>query len=120
LENNNFINYNAHPIYVVIYVFALAIERIKMSMVLTQVYLETAQKKALTAHAKRSGRKVAEVMRDAVDAALLGVTADDLKLLDEASLKASAFIGEIRTDLADNSKEHKAFMREIEKLRKTA
>lgn len=41
-----------------------------MRLVLTQVYLETAQKKALSAHAKRSGRKVAEVIRDAVDAAL--------------------------------------------------
>ena len=89
-----------------------------MSMVLTQVYLETTQKKALTAHAKRNGRKVAEVIRDAVDAALLGVTADDLKLLDTASLKASELIAEIRTDLSSNSKEHKAFMREIEKLQK--
>jgi hypothetical protein len=65
-------------------------------------------------------RRRARLMRDAVDAAQLDITADDLKLLDEASLKASAFIGEIRTDLADNSKEHKAFMHEIEKLRKTA
>jgi predicted RNA-binding protein len=91
-----------------------------MSMVLTQVYLETTQKKALAAHAKRNGRKVAEIMRDAVDAALLGVTADDLKLLDEASRKASTFIAEIREDLASNSKDHKAFMREMAKLQKAA
>lgn len=91
-----------------------------MSMVLTQVYLETAQKKALTAHAKRSGRKVAEVMRDAVDAALLGVTTDELRLLDEASLKAGEFIDAMRTDLATNTKDHKSFMREIAKLRKVA
>lgn len=89
-------------------------------MVLTQVYLETSQKKALAAHAKRNGRKVAEIMRDAVDAALLGVTADDLKLLDEASRKASTFIAEIRDDLASNSKDHKAFMREMAKLQKAA
>lgn len=91
-----------------------------MSMVLTQVYLESAQKKALAAHAKRSGRKVAEVMRDAVDAALLGVTTDELKLLDDASRKAAEHIDAIRADLASNSKEHKSFMREIEKLRKAA
>ncbi len=91
-----------------------------MSMVLTQVYLESAQKKALAAHAKRHGRKVAEVMRDAVDAALLGVTTDELKLLDEASRKAGEHIDAIRADLASNTKEHKSFMREIEKLRKAA
>ena len=91
-----------------------------MSMVLTQIYLETTQKKALAAHAKRNGRKVAEIIRDAIDAALLGVTADDLKLLDEASRKASTFITEIREDLASNSKDHKAFMREMAKLQKAA
>ena len=90
-----------------------------MSMVLTQVYLETAQKKALAAHAKRNGRKVAEVMRDAVDAALLGVTTEELKRLDDASRKAGEFIDAIRTDLADNTKEHKSFMRAIAKLRNT-
>jgi flavodoxin len=89
----------------------------KMSMVLTQVYLEAAQKKALTAHAKRSGRKVAEVMRDAVDAALLGVTTDELTRLDEASRKAGEFIDAIRVDLANNTKEHNSFMRQITKLR---
>lgn len=91
-----------------------------MSMVLTQVYLETAQKKALAAHAKRSGRKVAEVIRDAVDAALLGVTADDLVRLDDASRKAGEFIDAIRTDLSANTKAHKSFMREIAKLRNAA
>jgi Ribbon-helix-helix protein, copG family len=50
-----------------------------MSMVLTTIYLETAQKKALAAHAKRNGRKVSDVIREAVDAALLGVTTDELK-----------------------------------------
>ena len=88
-----------------------------MSMILTQVYLETAQKKALAAHAKRSGRKVAEVIRDAVDAALLGVTTDELTRLAVASRKASEFIDAIRVDLANNTKEHNSFMRRIAKLR---
>jgi hypothetical protein len=90
-----------------------------MGMVLTQVYLETAQKKALAAHAKRSGRKVSDVMRDAVDAALLGVTTDELKLLDEASRKASEHIDAMREDLAGNSKDHKRFLRAITKLQNT-
>lgn len=88
-----------------------------MSMILTQVYLETAQKKALAAHAKRNGRKVAEVMRDAVDAALLGVTTGELTRLDEACRKAGEFIDAIRADLANNTKEHNSFMRQIAKLR---
>ena len=88
-----------------------------MSLNLTQVYLETAQKKALAAHAKRSGRKVVEVMRDAVDAALLGVTTDELTRLDEACRKAGEFIDAIRADLANNTKEHNSFMRQIAKLR---
>jgi hypothetical protein len=87
-----------------------------VGMVLTQVYLETAQKKALAAHAKRSGRKVSDVMRDAVDAALLGVTTDELKMLDEASRKASEHIDAMREDLAGNSKEHKSFLRAMAKF----
>ncbi len=87
-----------------------------MAMVLTQVYLEATQKKALAAHAKRSGRKVSDVMRDAVDAALLGVTADELKLLDEASRKASEHIKGMQEDFADNTKAHKNFIRAINKL----
>jgi predicted RNA-binding protein len=89
----------------------------EMSMVVTQVYLETAQKRALAAHAKKSGRKVAEVIRDAVDAALLGVTTQDLKLLDDASRKAGEHLEAMRSDLAANSKEHRSFMRALEKLR---
>jgi ATP-dependent protease HslVU (ClpYQ) peptidase subunit len=91
-----------------------------MAMVLTQVYLDATQKKALSAHAKRSGRKVSDVMRDAVDAALLGVTADELKLLDEASRKASDHIKGMREDLASNTKDHKHFMRIMAKLQNAA
>jgi predicted RNA-binding protein len=87
-----------------------------MSMVLTTIYLETAQKKALAAHAKRNGRKVSDVIREAVDAALLGVTTDELKLLDEASRKASEHINAMRDDLAGNSKDHKSFLRAMTKL----
>jgi hypothetical protein len=65
-----------------------------MAMVLTQVYLETAQKKALAAHAKRSGRKVSDVMRDAVDAALLGVTTDELKISPATPRNTRVFCGQ--------------------------
>jgi hypothetical protein len=91
-----------------------------MGMVLTTVYLETAQKKALAAHAKRVGRKASDVIRDAVDAALLGVTTDELKLLDETSRKASEQIDAMRDDLAGNSKDHKSFLRAMSQLQNSS
>ena len=53
-----------------------------MSLVLTQVYLETQQKKALAAKAKATGRKSSDLMREAVDALLLGVNTSELHQLD--------------------------------------
>jgi hypothetical protein len=88
------------------------------SMVLTQVYLEPAQKVALSSQAKKSGRKVSEIMRDAVDAAIVGVTLEDIKMLDEGTKRAQGDIATMLTQLKDNTKEHTAFMRQIAKLQK--
>lgn len=90
------------------------------SMVLTQVYLEPAQKQALTSQAKKSGRKVSEIMRDAVDSAIAGVTLVDLKMLDEGTKRAQGDINAMLTQLKENTGEHTAFMREIAKLQKAA
>ena len=90
------------------------------SMVLTQVYLEPAQKQALTVQAKKSGRKVSEIMRDAVDAAIAGVTLDDLKMLDVGTKRAQDDINAMLAQLKDNTSEHTAFMRDIAKLQKAA
>jgi plasmid stability protein len=89
-----------------------------MGMVLTQVYLDAPQKKALTAQAKKAGRSVSDIMRDAVDAAILGVTAEDIKMFDESTKRAKTDIDAMVVDLKANSKEHIDFMREIKKLRK--
>ncbi len=88
------------------------------SMVLTQVYLEPAQKQALTLQAQKSGRKVSEIMRDAVDAAIAGVTLDDIQLLDMGTQRAHSDISVMRSQLQDNTAEHTAFMREMAKLQK--
>ena len=88
-----------------------------MALVLTQVYLETEQKKALAARAKRSGRKASDLIREAVDALLLGVNPQELKQLDEATRRAEADIGAMVKSLDANAKRHKAFMAEINKLR---
>jgi hypothetical protein len=90
------------------------------SMVLTQVYLEPAQKVALSSQAKKSGKKVSEIMRDAVDAAIVGVTLEDIKMLDEGTKRAQSDLTAMLADLKDNAKEHTAFMRQIAKLQKEA
>ena len=88
------------------------------SMVLTQVYLEPVQKKALSGQAKKTGRSVSELMRDAVDAAIAGVTTDELKTLDQGTRKAQQDIQFMLSELKANTTEHSAFMREMAKLQK--
>jgi predicted DNA-binding protein len=95
-------------------------EQTMRSMVLTQVYLEPVQKNALSSLAKKTGRSVSELMRDAVDAAIAGVTTDELKTLDQGTRKAQVDIQSMLTDLKANTDEHKDFMREMAKLQKAA
>jgi len=91
-----------------------------MALVLTQVYLEANQKKALAAKAKTSGRKSSDLLRDAVDALLLGVNPQELKQLDDATKQTEADIEEMLHALEANAKDHKAFMAHIGRLRKAA
>ena len=90
------------------------------SMVLTQVYLEPQQKKALTAQARQSGRRVSELMREAVDAAIAGVTTEDLRVLDEGTRRAQGDLQAMLAELKDNAGEHAAFMKEIARLQKAS
>lgn len=91
-----------------------------MSLVLTQVYLEPEQKKALAAEAKRRGRKPSDLMREAVDAMTMGVSVEELRQLDTATKRAKADLDAIVATLDANAKEHRAFMAEIAKLRRGA
>jgi hypothetical protein len=88
-----------------------------MTLVLTQVYLDRQQKKALAARAKKSGRKTSDLVREAVDALLLGVSTEELKQLDEATKRAEADIQEMVKILDGNARQHRSFMTEIAKLR---
>ena len=90
------------------------------TMVLTQVYLEPVQKQALSGQAQKTGRSVSELMRDAVDAAIAGVTINDLQTLDQGTRKAQVDIQAMLTDLKTNTDEHAAFMRAMAKLQKAA
>jgi hypothetical protein len=91
-----------------------------MSLVLTQVYLEAEQKKALTAQAKASGRKASDLIREAVDAMLLGVNPEELRQLDTATRHAEADIRSMVDLLDTNSLRHAEFMAEITALRLAA
>jgi hypothetical protein len=91
-----------------------------MAMVMTQVYLEASQKKALAIHAKQSGRKPAELMRDALDALLLGVNTAELHQLDEATKRAEVDLKSMVKSLDTNAKQHSVFMTELNKLRKSS
>lgn len=91
-----------------------------MAPVLTKVYLELRQKKELAAMAKATGRKSSDLVREAVDELLLGVKADELAQLDEASKRAEAEIKEMVDALDVNAKSHMALMAEIGKLRAAA
>jgi hypothetical protein len=69
------------------------------TMVLTQIYLEPGQKKALQAKARANGTRVAEEVRRAVDAYLAGISAEDLRLLDEGTRKAERDLAEMANGL---------------------
>jgi hypothetical protein len=88
-----------------------------MALVLTQVYLEPKQKKDLAAKAKATGRKSSDLLREAVDALLLGVNPDEMRQLDAATKHAEKDLTEMVKALDANAKGHKSFMAEIAKLR---
>jgi cell division protein ZapA (FtsZ GTPase activity inhibitor) len=87
---------------------------------MTQVYLEASQKKALASQAKKLNRKTSDLLRDAVDALLLGVNTEELRQLDEATKRTEMELQEMVATLDANAKEHKSFMSAIAKLRKSA
>lgn len=90
-----------------------------MALVLTQVYLEARQKKALAAKAKQSGRRSSDLVREAVDALLLGVSPDEIRQLDEATRRAEADIRDMVKVLDANAEQHRQFIKEMRKLRAT-
>jgi hypothetical protein len=90
-----------------------------MSMILTQVYLEPEQKKALTQKARKTGRKASDLVREAVDGLLLGVNPDELRQLDEATRRAEKDLLAMVECLDANALEHRAFVTAMRKLRAT-
>ena len=56
----------------------------------------------------------------AVDAAIAGVTTEDLRVLDEGTRRAQGELKAMSADLKANADEHAAFMRQIARLHKAA
>ncbi len=83
---------------------------------LTQVYLKSAQKAALQKKAKAKGTKVAEEIRNAVDAYLTGVTAEDLKLLDVATREAKNHLDAVIEKLDAVNKKLDVAFAEMERI----
>ena len=90
------------------------------SLVLTNVYLDAGQKKALAKKAKADGTNISTEMRRAVDVYLAGVSTDDLRLLDEATKQAKTEIDEMNRILDAGAARAEKFFAEIEALKKAA
>ena len=84
---------------------------------LTQVYLEPRQKAALQRKAKSKGTKLAEEIRNAVDAYLAGVTAEELELLDAATKAAKRDLDEMVAELDRTNRRVDAVLAEMTRLR---
>ena len=87
------------------------------NLVLTQVYLEPAQKAGLQRKAKARGTKVAEEVRKAVDAYLAGVSAEELELLDAATAEAGKHLAAMAAELGRVNARLDSTFAELERLR---
>lgn len=84
---------------------------------LTQVYLAPDQKAALQKKAKAKGTKMAEEIRNAVDAYLAGVTLNDVELIDAATKEAQRHIDEMASELARVNKRVDSALAELDRIR---
>jgi guanylate kinase len=84
---------------------------------LTQVYLAPKQKQALQKRARARGTKLAEEVRNAVDAYLAGVTAEELELLDAATREAGRQLDEMAAELERVNKRVDSALAEMKRLR---
>ncbi len=84
---------------------------------LTQVYLEPRQKAALQKRARAKGGKLAEEIRNAVDAYLAGVTAEELELLDAATREAGRQLDAMAAELERINRRVDSRLAEMKQLR---
>jgi len=87
------------------------------SLVLTNIYLELGQKKAIARKAKANGTNVSVEIRRAVDAYLAGLGADELRLLDAATRQAKIEIDQMNTILDGGQARARKFFAAIDKVK---
>jgi hypothetical protein len=87
------------------------------TLVLTNIYLEQAQKKAIARKASANGTNVSVEIRNAVDAYLAGLGADELRLLDAATRQAQIEIDQMNAILDAGQARASKFFSEIEKIK---
>jgi hypothetical protein len=88
-----------------------------LSRILTSIYLEPAQRKALQARAKRNRTGLSVEARKAIEAYNAGLSLEEFRLLDEATRKAARRIDEMIAVLDAGAARSKRFFAAIEKLR---
>ena len=91
-----------------------------MALVLTNVYLEDSQRKILEKMAKKNRSNLSVEVRNAVDVYSTGLSADELRLLDEATLKAKQDLDEMNALLDQSLERSKKFFEEMNRLRSQA
>jgi hypothetical protein len=87
------------------------------TMILANIHLRRAQKLALQRRAKTHGTNLAEEIRNAVDAYLDGISAEDLALLNKATIQAQTMLMEMSESLAATNRKADKVFQELEKLR---
>jgi hypothetical protein len=87
------------------------------SLVLTNIYLEQAQKKAIARKARANGTNVSVEIRNAVDAYLAGLGAEELRLLDAATRQTKIEIDQMNAVLDAGQARAMRFFSDIEKIK---
>ncbi len=88
-----------------------------MALVLTNVYLENAQKKTLERLAKKNHSNLSVEIRHAVDVYSMGLSIDDLKMLDETTQRAKVEIDEMNATLDIGLARAERFFAEMDRLK---
>jgi hypothetical protein len=88
-----------------------------MALVLTNVYLEDGQRKILEKMAKKNRSNLSVEVRNAIDVYSTGLNTDELRLLDEATLKAKQDLDEMNAVLDQSLTRSAKFFEEINRLR---
>jgi hypothetical protein len=91
-----------------------------MSLVLTNIYLERAQRRALQARAKRNRTSLSVEARKAIEAYNAGLSVEELRMLDDATRKARRDIDEMIAVLDAGAARSKRFFAAIEKIRRAS